>query len=156
QFGGSVGGPIKKDRAFFFAGYEGLRQRTSSPFVETTPSAFAWTQAVPAILPLRGAFPVGQTATANPLLDTVRVDEPGSVNEDSGTIRLDYYLSDKYKLYTRYNRDQGNALVSQNSTGSFYTESAVPQNLVMNFTQLLSSTVINETKFGFNGSKTRV
>ena len=66
QFGGSVGGPISKDKMFFYAGYEGLRQRTTSPFVETTPSAAAWAQAVPAIKVLQPAFPVGQFHTANP------------------------------------------------------------------------------------------
>src|SRR5437867_104005 len=29
QFGGSLGGPIKKDKIFFFAAYEGYRQRTA-------------------------------------------------------------------------------------------------------------------------------
>ena len=28
QFGGSIGGPICRNRTFFFASYEGLRQNT--------------------------------------------------------------------------------------------------------------------------------
>jgi Carboxypeptidase regulatory-like domain len=156
QFGGSIGGPIVKDKAFFFAGYEGMRQRTSVPIVETTPSALAWSQAVPAIQALRAAFPVGQFASSNPLLDVASVQGPGSVDENSGTIRFDYNFNDKFRFYTRYNRDQGEALVTQNSTLSYYTETAVPQNLVASLNQILSPTIINETKFGFNGSKTRV
>jgi hypothetical protein len=31
QFGGVIGGPIKKDRVFFFAGYQGTRERTAPP-----------------------------------------------------------------------------------------------------------------------------
>jgi hypothetical protein len=155
QFGGSIGGPIIKDKAFFFAGYEGMRQRTSSPFVETTPSALAWSQAVAAIKPLQGAFPKGQFASANPLFDIAVVQGPGSVNEDSGNIRFDYSFNEKYKLYTRYNRDQGYGLITQNSTLSYLTETAVPQNLVVAMNQVLSPTTINETKFGFNGAKMR-
>ena len=156
QFGGSVGGPILNNKLFFFAGYEGLRQRTSSPFVETTPSAAAWAQAVPAIKPLQAAFPRGQFPSANPLFDVAVVQGPGSVNEDSGNVRLDYIFSEKYKLYARYSRDQGYGLITQNSSLSYLTETAVPQNLVVALDQLWSPTVINETKFGFNGAKTRV
>ena len=156
QFGGSIGGPVARNKLFFFAGYEGLRQKTSSPFVETTPSAAAWAQAVPAIKPLERAFPVGQFHSANPLFDVTGVQGPGSVNEDSGNIRLDYLLNDKYKFYARYNRDQGNGLITQNSSLSYITETAVPQNLVVASNQILSPTLVNETKFGFNGAKTRV
>jgi len=41
QFGGSLGGPIRKDRTFFFADYEGLRQSLGVTRVDTVPSADA-------------------------------------------------------------------------------------------------------------------
>ncbi len=39
QFGGSVGGPLAKDRAFFFGSYEGYRLESGINFIEAAPSA---------------------------------------------------------------------------------------------------------------------
>ena len=38
QFGGSIGGPLVSNKTFFFASYEGLRQKTGLTFTEAVPS----------------------------------------------------------------------------------------------------------------------
>jgi hypothetical protein len=67
QFGGSLGGALIKDKLFVFGSYEGLRQRTATPFVETTLSPFARSLAVASIQPLLAAFPSGGIASSDPL-----------------------------------------------------------------------------------------
>jgi hypothetical protein len=37
-FGGSVSGPIKKDKIFFFGDYQGIRQKTGAALIETVPT----------------------------------------------------------------------------------------------------------------------
>ncbi len=110
----------------------------------------------PAIRPLLQAFPIGQTASSNPLFDIVNVQEPGSIDEYSENFRFDYIINSKNKMYVRYNRDDGYGLATANSTGSSINYYAVPQNAVVALTQTFTQTLLNEIKVGLNAPKTRV
>lgn len=154
QFGASAGGRIIKDRFFFFASYEGLRQRAGINFVELVPSVAARARAVPAIQPLLAAYPVGQQPSVNPDFDFAFLNASARTTENSGGIRLDYRVSDRYSFYLRYFRDQGESRLPLGVTGNALVVTAVPQNALLNFQQLLSTNIINETKIGVNANKT--
>ncbi len=156
QFGGSFGGPIKKEKAFFFASFEGLEQRAGINMIATVPSVAAKSRAVPSIRPLLDAFPVGQQASSSPDLDIYSGNFSTSVKEYYGGLRFDYNLSSKLILTARYFRDQGELLTPLDVSGSVQRIYANPQNGVLSLQQVLSPTMINETKFGYNGSKTRL
>ncbi len=156
QFGGSLGGAIKKDRTFFFASVESLRQRAGINLIATVPSVAARGRAVASIRPLLDAFPIGQTKSSNPDLDIAQLNASSSIDENYGGIRFDHNFSPKYMLTARYFRDQGEILSPLDVSGSNQRIYANPQNGMVSLQQVYSSSILNETKLGFNGSKTRI
>jgi hypothetical protein len=154
QFGGSLGGPIVKNKLFVFGSFEGLRQRGYVNLIEAVPSAAARARAVPSIRPLMDAYPAG-TPTSNPDLDLAQIVAGAPLDEHYGSIRFDYRISDRYTLVARYFRDQGELIQPLNVTGNYARTTAVGQNAMVSFQQVLRPTVIHETKVGFNGPKTR-
>lgn len=164
QYGGSLGGRLIKDKLFFFGSYEGLRQRAGFNLVGQTPSANARQGLLaggrtvvvdPAVRPLLGAYPVGIRPTANPDFDIAQILAKTKVNEDAGNIRLDYNVNEKYRAYLRWFRDDGTSTSPFDVSGSSFLSKATSQNMVLSVQQTLAATVINETKVGYNGPKTR-
>ena len=167
QFGGSLGGALIKNKLFFFGHYEGLRQRAGFPLVGQVPSttvrnlptcaAGLTTRCVDsAVKPLFGAFPVGNRgATTNPDFDIAQLDGKAVVNENSGSIRLDYRPSDKDSVSFRWFRDDGTSTSPFDVSGSAFRQAALAQNGMLSYQRVIAPTLINEVKFGYNGPKTR-
>ncbi|MEI9812909.1 MAG: TonB-dependent receptor [Acidobacteriota bacterium] len=157
QFGGSVGGAIVRDRAFFFVSQENLAQRVYAPFVQSTLSALARSQAVPAIRPLLAAYPVGNTGliSQDGLQEVVRGTLSSYVNDHFGSARFDFRLNDKNSLYVRYNRQQGESFSPSDLSGSGSEVKQTAQNAIIDLTTVITPTILNDLKIGHNNYKAR-
>ncbi|MBZ5636961.1 MAG: TonB-dependent receptor [Acidobacteriia bacterium] len=151
QFGGSLGGAIKKDKLFFFLSNENMYQRVYVPFSQDTLSAFARSQAVPAIQPLLAAFPVGNAGpTSSPYFDRVQKTLASSVNENFGSARFDYHINDSNTVYVRFGREQGSSFTPNDVSGSGSSSPQTAQNGVADLTTIISPSMVNDLKFGIN------
>jgi hypothetical protein len=155
QFGGSFGGPVLRNRTFFFANYEALRQRLGQTQIGFVPNAALRSQIVsasPALSPLIDLFPSGQEA-ANVTTDRVSVVRSQVWDENSGMFRVDHRISDKLSVYVRYNTANGVIRTPQsifdfnrfNNLQTLATHNAIAQ-----VQQVFSPTMLNEFKLGFN------
>jgi len=152
QFGANFGGPIKKDKAFFFANYEGLRQDLGVTFLSFVPNAAYRAQVLaksPVLAPLVNAWPTGQTHL-DATTDQINLVATNHVREDSGMFRFDYRFDDRNTFYARYNTDNVYIDNPTDALGSHNVVPHAPTNTVLAYQRILSPTVVNEVKFGVN------
>jgi hypothetical protein len=174
QFGGAIGGPIVKNRTFFFADYEGIRQSKGIANVDFVPS----TDARGGLLNFdpTGSPPPGCTPTATSGQCTVTVapaitnylklyPDPGNcganvcqftisakqvINENFVTTRIDHKFSDRDSLFGTYLFDR-TPYSSPDSFNNVLLGSRTSRQIVAaEETHSFTATFINAARFGYN------
>ena len=163
QFGASAGGPIVKDKLFFFGSFEGYRLRSGVNIVEGVPKLSRCASAVPAVRPLcengflaAGATRIMTNPISSPDFDIGQLLASNPVNENSASLRIDYRANAKNSFYFRFFRDQGDNNQPQNVSGARAVYKYVPQNGVAAWQTTIGATKVNEFKLGYNSAYTRV
>ncbi len=154
QFGGALGGPIRKDKTFFFISYEGLRQRQGLPFSSLVPSdAQRGTVTDPAVSKLLAVLP--HATSVDPVTGNGQFVGSGvaPVDIDQGTADISHVLGENDRLngYYVFQRDHRQETASGTTIPGFGdTRDGHRQILTLSETHTFGPSVVNDVRLGFN------
>jgi len=153
QFGGALGGPIVSNRTFFYANYEGLRQRLGQVQIGLVPSPSFVTQIEaqsPALTPIISAYPHGTSPTSNSQVYNYVVGANQVDNEDSGMIRIDHRFTDRTTAFLRYSADETRYDIPTGVLNAMSDADSQLKNGVVELMHVFSPLLTNEAKLGVN------
>jgi hypothetical protein len=152
QFGASLGAPLKKDKTFVFANYEGYRQHLHQTSVAFVPDLASRAAAVASVKPLLNLWPTpspsdpdfsGIAAVSSSPLQTIR--------EDFGTVRLDHTFSPKDTFSGIYTIDDGGDVTA--TIANPYSADVLTlreQVLSLEETHIFSPSLLNVARLGYS------
>ncbi|HXC70831.1 MAG TPA: TonB-dependent receptor [Pyrinomonadaceae bacterium] len=154
QFGGQLGGPIVKEKAFFFFSYDGLRQRQSvnlnSLVLSDSQRASVSDPVILKLLPLIPRANFVDSAGTSRFVGSAKA----SVDTDQWSIDLSYNADKNDRLHGYYSA-YSTSLTEPNRNGNTVpgfgnTTDQLRQVFTLNETHIFGSTLVNELRFGFN------
>ena len=157
QYGADAGGPVKKDKTFFYTSWEGWQLRLGDPLYARVPTLDMRAQCAAHCSPIGQAFYnmyALPNVPANPVTGfNFSTNGPAGSSGNQVTGRLDQNLSDKQKLFVRYTwwgADTMGTDYFRNGYGK-PGENHTTQQAVINDTYSLNSTTIVDGRVYFTG-----
>lgn len=148
DFGVFFGGPVRKDKTFFFISYEGARLREPQTLVIQVPSAYARSYAAsngPALLPFLNAYPQpdDKTAISGVYATPFTGNYSGSATLNAGSIRIDHEFNGRFSIFGRFN-DAPSLIASPTLSLSTLQASEVDtQTITIGVNMLLTARIAN-------------
>jgi hypothetical protein len=161
DFGGVFGGPIKKDRIFFFFSYEGLRLRLPQVGITQVPSVSTRQQVPQPLRPFLNAFPLPNGRDFGNGFAEFDATYSNPLNQDATSVRVDHAFNSRLTVFGRYNyapsqsfgRGGGSSANNRKSLNNLGLGSFKTETLTLGSTQLIRAEMSND--FRANYSRTR-
>jgi hypothetical protein len=159
QFGGSAGGPLVRDKTFFFVAAEAYRQNWGYPVSGDVPSAslIATVPTSSPIYPIITAYPGAGPKTiltpvqGSPDYDLLTCSCTQVVNENSAMLRLDQHFTANTTGFMRFNYDRSvNTQPVSAAATDLQQRVSSPVNGALELLHIFNPNLVNEAKFGFN------
>jgi hypothetical protein len=148
-FGGTIGGPIRKDRTFFFASFEGLRQRVGVNANARVPSLAARTEASPAIQPLIDEYPLPTGADNGDGTAGYFATATNLVGETDFSTRLDHRFSNSDDFFARYSFSDSLGQLRSFYLNTLSRNRSRLQSVSLSEVHRVTPDLFNEARFGF-------
>ncbi|MBS1851395.1 MAG: TonB-dependent receptor [Acidobacteria bacterium] len=153
DFGGTLGGPLRKNESFFFFSYEGLRLRLPQVGQTSVPGPSARQNAAVALQPFLNAYPVPNGAE-DPATGAAPFNASfsNSATLDAYSLRIDHHFNSKSMFFGRYNHSPSE-LVQRGVGLSLNTVGAtriLTQTLTLGNTWAISPAVFNDLRFNYS------
>jgi len=157
-FGGTLGGPLKKNKLFLFGNYEGFRQHLGVSAVTLAPDNNARAGIVngvnvgvaAAVQPLLSLWPVPNGPDLGGGIAEAFSHPVQAIREDFGTTRLDYNISQNDTLFGVYTIDDSFANTPSANPLSTVLESLREQVASVQEQHVFSPRLLNTARFGFS------
>lgn len=157
QFGGSLGGPIVRNKLFLFGVYEGYREKAFRPISGNVPSAEFRARAiaaVPAYKAFFDTFPLPNNPVApGAVTGFYQGAASNSAQDNHAVVRGDYHISNGNMLSARYTRGRP-SLTQPRVTSNTRSFEGLTEVGTLSFTHVRSA-FSNEFRFGYNRNDVR-
>jgi hypothetical protein len=153
DFGGVLGGPIIKDKTFFFFSYEGLRVAQPKVTVMDVPSLAIRASAAPNVKVLVDGFPLpnGPSTGVDQSQYTASYSDPSTL--DAVSLRIDHALSSKVTLFGRFDHSPSKAASHSFSPNIENSSTENIDTATLGSTAILSPAVTNDLRFNYSSAR---